>query len=301
MGLPSHSREGTAVASKLHRIVESKPFQNFIVGVILLAAVVVGLETYPSIVAQYGTILHALDQAVLVIFVVEILLKFGALGPKWRSFFKDGWNVFDLLVVLICLVPIKAEFVAVFRLIRLLRVLRLITALPRLQLIVGALLKSIPSIAYIGVLLALFFYVFAVLAVFLFGQNDPFRFGDLQSSLLTLFQIVTMENWAELMHTQMYGCDRFGYNEAIQYLCTSPKASPILAVAFFVSFIIFGTMIILNLFIGVIMKGMEEMQEEVDQRRIAAGEGDQVSLERELERLAKDFERLRDHVRRQAQ
>ncbi len=282
----------------LKKIVATPAFHRLIVFVILLAAAVVGLETYPSIVAQHGRLLHAIDKVILWIFVFELGLKLAAQGRHWPAFFKDGWNVFDLIVVVVCFIPINAEFVAVFRLVRILRVLRLVTALPRLQLIVGALLKSIPSIGYVGVLLALLFYVFAVLAVFLFGGNDPFRFGNLQTALLTLFQVVTMENWVEVMHTQMYGCDRFGYDEGIKALCTQPSAMPLGAPLFFIVFIVLGTMIILNLFIGVIMKGIEEMQEEVDELRIARGEAQEVVLEHELARIAGELSRLRDHVRR---
>ncbi len=281
----------------LQRIASSAGFNAFIVAVILLAAVVVGLETYPDVMAQYGGLLRALDKLILAVFVAELALKLGALGRAWPKFFKDGWNVFDFVIVAICLMPVHAEFTAVFRLVRLLRVLRLITVLPRLQLVVGALLKSIPSIGYVGILLALLFYVFAVLGVTLFGQNDPFRFGNLQSALLTLFQIATMENWVELMHTQMYGCDLFGYGDEIKHLCTAPKPVPLPAVLFFVGFIVLGTMIILNLFIGVIMKGMEEMQHEIDERRVKEGEAPQVALEHELDRMARELQELRNRVR----
>jgi len=284
--------------ARLNQVVGSSWFQNFVLVAILIAAVVVGLETYPEIMAQHGTWLRALDKAILAVFVVEIVLKIAAHGRNWPRFFKDGWNVFDLAVVIVCLLPFKTEFAAVFRLVRILRVLRLISVLPRLQLIVGALLKSIPSIGYVGVLLALLFYVFAVLGVSLFGQNDPFRFGDLQSALLTLFQIATMENWVELMHTQMYGCHLFGYGEEIKHLCTAPRATPVEAVAFFVSFIVLGTMIILNLFIGVIMKGMEEMQQEVDQQRIDSGQAEEVAVEQELGRLAEELQALRGRIRK---
>ena len=281
----------------LQRISISAGFHAFIVAVILLAAVVVGLETYPDVMASYGSLLRALDKFILAVFVAEIALKLGVLGRGWPKFFKDGWNVFDFVIVAICLLPIHAEFAAVFRLVRLLRVLRLITVLPRLQLVVGALLKSIPSIGYVGILLALLFYVFAVLGVTLFGQNDPFRFGNLQSALLTLFQIATMENWVELMHTQMYGCNIFGYGEEIKHLCTAPRPAPLAAVLFFIGFIVVGTMIILNLFIGVIMKGMEEMQDEIDERRLKNGEAPQVVLEHQLDRMVRELQELRDRVR----
>jgi voltage-gated sodium channel len=250
----------TSVAAK---IANSKLFQNAVIGTILFSAVVIGLETYPAIVAAHGDLLHLIDKIILAIFTFEVVVKLVGAGKRPAEYFKDPWNVFDFLIVAVCYVPINAQFVVILRLIRVLRLLKLITALPRLQLIVGALLKSVPSIGYIGILLSLHFYIFAVVGVFLFAGNDPFRFGSLQEALLTLFQIATMENWAELMHTNMYGCDKFGYNDSLAPLCTNPSASPIAAPLYYVGFIIFGTMIILNLFIGVIMKGMDEMDEEM--------------------------------------
>lgn len=284
--------------SPLARFVDSSGFQNFIIGIILLAAVVIGLETYPSVVKSAGAVLHALDKVILAVFTIEIVLKFAALGKRWPRFFVDGWNVFDLFVVVLCLVPIDAEFVAVFRLARLLRVLRLVTALPRLQLIVGALLKSVPSIGYVGILLALHFYVFSVLSTSLFGKNDPFHFGNLQSSILSLFEVVTMEGWVDLMKIQTLGCDKYGYDDSIRALCTAPETHPVGAPIFFVIFIVFGTMIILNLFIGVIMKGMEEMQEETAAAADAKRDDVQVEIEHEVARLAGELANLHARMRR---
>ena len=253
------------ITKKSVEITKSKAFNRIIMSTILFSAIVIGLETYPSIMASYGSFLLPLDKVILGIFTLEVIIKLLANGRDPQRYFKDPWNLFDFTIVALCYLPIQAQFVVVMRLIRVMRILRLITALPRLQLIVGALLKSIPSIGYIGVLLGLHFYVFAVVGVFLFSANDPFRFGDLQSALLTLFQIATMENWVELMHTNMYGCDKFGYADSIAALCVNPKPSPFAAPAYFIGFIILGTMIILNLFIGVIMKGMEEMEDEIAQ------------------------------------
>ena len=247
-------------------IAQSKFFTRLVMGTILVSAVVIGIETYPNMIAAYGDILHGIDKVILAIFTIEVIIKLVAAGKRPDTYFKDPWNLFDFVIVALCYLPIQAQFVVVMRLIRVMRVLRLITALPRLQLIVGALLKSVPSIGYIGILLGLHFYVFAVVGVFMFAGNDPFRFGDLQSALLTLFQIATMENWVELMHTNMYGCDRFGYNDSMASLCVNPSPSPIAAPVYYIGFIILGTMIILNLFIGVIMKGMEEMEDEMAQK-----------------------------------
>ena len=196
----------------------------------------------------------------------------GAHGRHWYRYFKDPWNIFDFAIVVACLLPFGGGFVAVLRLLRVLRVLKLVTALPKLQILVGALLKSIPSMLYVSVLLGLLFYLYAVTATFFFSENDPVHFKTLQLSMLSLFRTVTLEDWTDLMYINMYGCDQYGYdgNEA---LCTKPNAMPVFASAFFVSFVLSGTMIILNLFIGVIMNGMEEAQAEAEELAAKGKEG----------------------------
>ncbi|MBX3126574.1 MAG: ion transporter [Polyangiaceae bacterium] len=250
------------MAEYLRTIAESKRFQNFVTWVIIFAGVLVGVETYPGLVAQYGDTLHTLDKIVLGIFVVEILVKVGAEGNKPWRFFSDNWNVFDFIIVAAAFLPISSQYVTVLRLARLLRVLRLVRALPKLQLLVSALLKSIPSMAYVSLLLFLLFYVYAVAAVFLFGANDPIHFRNLQIALVSLFRAVTLEDWTDLMYIQMYGCNNYGYDGDPS--CTDPQAYPILGALFFVSFVLLGTMVVLNLFIGVIMNGMTEAQKEAD-------------------------------------
>jgi voltage-gated sodium channel len=246
------------------RIVSSNTFQHFITAVIVLAAVLVGVETYPSMVTRHGALLHALDKVVLAIFVVEIVLKMAAEGGRPWRYFRDPWNVFDFAIVAAAFLPVGAQYVTVLRLARLLRVLRLIHALPRLQILVGALLKSVPSMGYVSLLLLLVFYVYAVAGVLLFGHNDPFRFGTLQIALVTLFQVATAEDWSTTLYTQMYSCREHGY-DGREALCTAPASYPVIAPLYFISFILIGTMIILNLFIGVIMNGMAEAQDEADQ------------------------------------
>ncbi|MFN7140200.1 MAG: ion transporter, partial [Limisphaerales bacterium] len=146
------------------------------------------------------------------------------------------------------------------RLVRILRVLRLVSAVPRLQLLVGALLKSIPSMGYVGVLLLILFYIYGVMGTFLFAKHDPIHFGTLPDSMLALFRTVTMEDWTDLMYTQMYGG---GYTEGDENaVFQSPHGY--IAVAYFVSFILLGTMIMLNLFIGVIMRSMNEVEAEAE-------------------------------------
>ncbi len=245
------------------RVSESAWFQNFIIGVIVLAGVVVGIQTYPAIEEAHHRPLHLLDQLILWTFVVEVVIKMAAKGSRPWRYFLDPWNIFDFVIVAVCFLPMQnAGFVAVLRLARLLRVLKLVKALPKLQVIVTALLRSIPSMFYISILLGLLFYLYAVLGTFMFQGNDPIHFPDLQTAMLSLFRVATLEDWTDIMYINMVGCDRYGYggNEA---LCTAPQAYGWWSALFFSSFVLMATFVIMNLFIGVIMTGMEEATREV--------------------------------------
>ena len=139
---------------------------------------------------------------------------------------------FDFVIVAICLMPVNATYAAVLRLLRVLRVLKLVRALPRLQILVSALLKSIPSMGYVAILLFLVFYVYACAAVFIFGANDPVHFGHLPLAMLSLFRVVTGEDWTDVMYIAMYGCDQYGYegihSSALNHklcLCLAPSSS----------------------------------------------------------------------------
>jgi len=275
------------------RLAESAWFQKFVTGVILFAGVLVGMETYPHVHERYLGPMHLLDQLVLAVFTLEIVIKVIAEGSRPWRFFKDPWNCFDFIVVAASFVPFGGgQAIVVLRLVRLLRVLRLVRALPKLQLLVSALLKSIPSMGYVSVLLFLLFYVYGVAAVFLFGKNDPIHFGTLQLSLLSLFRTVTLEDWTDLMYIQMKGCAGYGY-EGNEALCTHSEAHPILGSLFFVSFVLIGTMIILNLFIGVIMNGMNEAQSEAEQERKDAA---RKALAGAAPSLAEELAALNDQV-----
>jgi voltage-gated sodium channel len=286
------------MAEKLNKIVESKYFNYFIIIVILCAGLIVGLETYPAIMENYGTILHILDKAVLYIFVVEILIKIGAKGNKPWKFFNDGWNVFDFIIVAVCFLPFAGAYIAVLRLARILRVFRLVTALPKLQILVGALIKSIPSMSYVGLLLILLFYIYSVLGVFLFGKNDPVHFGSLQISMLTLFKVITLEGWIDIMDIQIFGSDVLN-DETFKNVQTEPSQSPVAAPIYFISFIFFGTMIVLNLFIGVIINGMDETRKEaekleMDKQRLKL---DKLSFKEEIGIIEKELEEVNNHLK----
>lgn len=256
------------------------------------------METYPAFAGRNASLLHMLDTIVLWIFVVEIVVKMGAEGKKPHRYFLDAWNVFDFIIVAAAFLPFGGNAVTVLRLLRLLRVLKLVRALPKLQILVGALLKSIPSMAYVSVLLLLLFYIYAVAAVFLFSANDPLHFENLQMSMLSLFRIVTLEDWTDIMYINMFGCDAYGYSADSVMQCVSPEANPALAAGFFVSFVLIGTMVFLNLFIGVIMTGMDEARAEADdlERANMASEQRHSALE-ELKSLEGKLSQVHDSIR----
>lgn len=286
------------MAEFCRKIVDSKWFQIFIILVILAAGVIVGLETYSGLMQTHGELLHLLDRIVLYIFVLEIILKVAAKGSKPWEFFYDGWNVFDFIIVGVCFLPIGGAYIAVLRLARILRVFRLVSALPKLQILVGALLKSIPSMSYVAILLSLLFYIYAVIGTFMFGQNDPIHFGSLQVSMMTLFKTITLEGWIDFMNIQVYGSDVYGYE---QFPGTSriPSAHPYAAPIYFVSFILLGTMIMLNLFIGVIINGMEETHKEEEGKELAKirAELKGISIEEEITLISQDINKINDNLK----
>ncbi|MBE2246549.1 MAG: ion transporter [Candidatus Competibacteraceae bacterium] len=251
------------------KIADNKSFQAFIIFVILVAGVVVGIQTYKEKVAHIEHVLNLIDFIIILIFTVEIAIKMLAEGSKPWKYFSDAWNIFDFSIVAVCylafIVPtIDASFIAVLRLARILRVFRLVTTLPKLQLLVGALLKSIPSMGYVAILLGLLFYIYGSMGVFMFSENDPVHFGNLQLSVLSLFRVVTLEDWTDIMYINIYGCDHSIWGYSASEGCTNPKGFGVGAALFFISFVLIGTMIVLNLFIGVIMSSMDEAKKDAE-------------------------------------
>lgn len=256
------------------KISESKWFQNFVTIAILVAGVLVGVATYQDFSTKHEDILELLNKIILGIFIIEIVVKILAEGKKPWLYFTDGWNIFDFIIVAAAFMPFGGSSIAILRLLRLLRVLKLIKALPKLQMLVGALIKSLPSMGYVSILLTLLFYIYAVAGVFFFGENDPIHFQDLQTSMLSLFRVVTLEDWTDIMYINMFGCENYGYDGTMD-LCTNSIANSTVSISFFVSFVLIGTMIFLNLFIGVVMNGMEEAKNEMLlEEQLKEGQGD---------------------------
>jgi voltage-gated sodium channel len=227
------------VRSRVKSIVTSSYFQNFILALIIINGVTLGFETSKEIVKEYGHFLEIFDTLVITIFVIEIVLRIFAHG---KEFFKDGWSIFDLIIVLISLFPANSGF-EIFRILRVLRLFRLITVVPQMKKIVMALLSTIPGMATIAGLMTLFFYMFAIISTQLYGKAFPELFGDLGESFYTLFQVMTLESWS--MGVVRPLMEKFPY-----------------AWVFFVPFIFVVTFIMINLIVAVIVDAMNEINRE---------------------------------------
>ena len=283
---------------RLKSITESRQFQILFIGIILLSGVVVGLDSYPEISAQYGKILNILDSIILWLFVFELVIKMISLENKFLDFFKDGWNTFDFIIVGACFLPFTGQSVIVLRLLRVLRVVRLVGTVPELKLIVSTLLKCIPSICYIGALLSILFYIYACLGTFLFRANDPIHFESLHISLLSLFRVATLEDWTDIMYTAIYGCQNYGYS-GLQELCKNSEAFPFLGWFYFVSFVLLATFVFLNLLIGVIISNMEDIKEKERMRLdpdLAKLGGSEANVKILLNKIKKDMALLEAHI-----
>jgi voltage-gated sodium channel len=254
------------VRRALARWVESPRVQHLIVALILVNALTLGLETFPSVMARAGPALEFIDRALLAIFVLELATKL--VGHGWH-FFRSGWNLFDFVVVGIALVP-SGGSLSVLRALRVLRVLRLVSAVPRMRFVIESLGRSLPGLGSIGFLLLLFFYVFAVMATKLFGEGFPQWFGTLWGSMFSLFQIMTLEGWADI---------------AREVMAHEPGAW-----LFFLAFILLATFTVLNLFIAVIVNAMQEPHTPVEHLAVASSE-DMAALRAELAELRRALER----------
>jgi len=257
----------------LKRWTESRLFQRFSLAMILAASILIGLETFDSLYSQAQSFFKVADKIILGWFVIEILMKMLSYGSKPHRFFLCGWNVFDFLIVAVSICPAASPAFAAFRLLRVFRVLRLISGIPDLQLLVGALLKSLPSMGYVGLLLFLIVYVYGVLGTHLFRATDPSHFGNLGISLLSLFQVITLEGWTEIFRPLF---NIHGW----------------LAALYFLSFILLGTMILLNLLIGVVLRSMEQVQADLAEKQPVTG------LDQEIEGLVKMTQLIQDKLQR---
>ena len=271
-----HTPKGPRAA--LAHFVESQFFTIFITTLILINAVTLGLETDKEMVASYGHALYWIDKLILVVFTIELLLKFYAYR---LSFFRSGWNLFDLVIVTIAWLPTSGAL-AVLRALRILRVLRLISVVPQMRRVVAAIGHSIPGMVSVVGVLGLIFYVAAVLATKLFGTHpDPYMqewFGTISASAYTLFQIMTLESWSMGVVRPTMALFPWSW-------------------AFFIPFIIITSFAVLNFFIGIIVDSMQiaqklEAQENGQDDDMPVTQKDYRALQKQLAQITKQLATL---------
>ncbi len=215
---------------------------NIIIGLIIINAILVGLETYSYFENNFYDWIYIVDQFLLWVFTLEILIRL--IGSKSiGSFFKDPWNIFDFVIVGSSHLLVGAHYVTVLRILRVLRVLRAVSVIPSLRRMVNALLLTIPSMGTIMLLLGIFFYIYAVIGTMMFRSIAPEYFGTLHDSLLSLFQVITLESWASGVMRPILAEDPTSW-------------------LYFVTFIIIGSFVIINLFVGVVVGSVEEASRE---------------------------------------
>jgi voltage-gated sodium channel len=256
-------------------VAESRRFQSFIMAVIVANAVVLGLETSETMRERHGESLMVLNWLFQTIFVAEITIRLTACWPRWTKFFTNGWNVFDFVVVAASLLPINGASVTVGRLLRLLRVTRLVSISPGLRLIVATMLTSIPSMGHVVLMLSLLIYIYAVLGYQSFHHIDPAHWGSLAASALSLFQVITLEGWADLQQAVL------------------PRQP--FAWLFFASFIVVAVFVVMNLFIAVVINNLESAKDE--ERRREDAQNPEIALLNQLQNLRKDLLRLERDLR----
>ncbi len=220
------------------RLVTSDTFQKVVTALILLNAVTLGLETSDSIMERFGGFLHLLDDALLYAFTAELLLRIYAFRGR---FLRDPWGIFDLIVIGVAWMPASGEL-SVLRALRVLRVLRLASVMPSLRNVVEAMLAALPGMGGILALMLLIFYVFAVMGTKLFGEDMPEQFGTLGATFFTLFQLMTLDDWVNIVKPAL-------------------EKHP-LANLYFIPFILVATFVVLNLFIGVIVESIQTLREQ---------------------------------------
>ncbi|XID90282.1 ion transporter [Paenibacillaceae bacterium WGS1546] len=232
----------TNQSAGLAAFVRGKTFANLILTVVLLNAVVIGLQSYPEVEVAYSSWLRGLDLLFLAIFTVEIVLK---IAVYRTGFFKDGWNLFDFAVVAASLILVGSQFVIVLRILRVLRVLKTISSIPTLRRIITALFMAVPTIGNIAFLMLIVFFIYGVAGTAFFSELSPQFFGDLSKSLITLFQISTFDSWTSI------------------YRPIAEQAP--WSLVYFVTFIFVAVFVMLNLVVGEIVNNAAKLREGVEE------------------------------------
>ena len=253
----------TNVQNAFLRIKNNRAFELFVIFIIIVSALEIGAKTYelPDSAVSFTKFL---DLFITLFFLVEITIRFFA-EPHKKQFFKNGWNVFDTLVVVISLIPINdSEMALLARLVRVFRVLRMISVIPELRILINSLIKAMPQLGYVMLLMFIIFYIYAAVGSFLFEAINPVLWGDIAISMLTLFRVMTFEDWTDIQYETM-------------------EVYPF-SWLFYLSFIFFTAFAFLNMVIGIVVNVMEEEHAKAKEEE-HKGEPSIVDLHKEIHEL----------------
>ena len=229
-------------AEYCRRLSHANGFAGSVLTLILLNAFLMGLETSPALVESFPRLFEQLNRVIQTLFVAEIAVRMVGFLPRPHTFFRDGWNTFDFIVVALSFLPVSGPYATVARLVRVLRAARLISFSPDLRLIIGTMLRSLPSMGHVMMLLGLLLYVYGIVGYQLFHSHDPSNWGTLGKAILSLFKVLTLENWVELQDKAM---ERFEW-----------------AWLYFMSFVVVAVFVVINLFIAVVINNLDVVKKE---------------------------------------
>ena len=258
------------------RLVDSDRFQLIIGAVIVANAVVLGLETYPGVMDSYSNLLITLNSVFYGVFVIELVLRLISYGKRPWNFFRSGWNVFDFIIIGGALIPAIQQQATVMRLLRLARVVRLLRFLPDARVLLLTVTKSIPSVMSMVVLTVLILFLYGMVGWTMFGEQLPQQWGTVGTSMLTLFVLLTLENFP-------------------QYLQEAQAVSP-LATVFFLSYVLVAAFVVFNLLIGIVIGSMEKAREEEAAKARANQSGSKAVMRDRLEEIRTALEELQSEV-----
>lgn len=250
---------------KLNNLKDNKAFELTVVAVIIISALEIGAKTF-TLPDSAISVTHILDIFITLFFLFEITVRFIADDDK-KNFFKKGWNIFDTLVVAISLIPINdSEMALLARLVRVFRVLRMVSVVPELRVLINSLLKALPQLGYVILLMFIIFYIYAAIGSFIFNEINPKLWGDIAISMLTLFRIMTFEDWTDIQYETM-------------------EVYP-MSWIFYLTFIFFTAFAFLNMVIGIVVNVMEDEHAKMRQEKEEANNTPTIEdLHREIQEL----------------
>ena len=257
--------------NRIRGLVESALFNTFVVTVIVLNAVLIGLSTYVTDASLLRAI-GATEAICIAIFIAELVLRFLARDSA-AAFFRNGWNIFDLVIIIAAVVPASGGIGPILRILRVFRVLRLVKAIPELRLIVDVLLRSVASMKYVSLLAAILFYVYAVIGVKLFGgDGHPMQpyFTNIHEACFTLFRILTGDDWTQMRYELAESGQPLGAFTVFQ-----------------VSWILVATFLLVNLIVGAVINNYQKVQE-IEQHRLLAPD----TSERRVRELVRELDAI---------